>query len=178
MESLPGEIIEKIAFILGDLKVFHLILNTVPALIRRDNIHEKAIQMFSKTLLDENGVQYWYVIGNTRWIMNLRVHNPYNDISWHSTGRLHRDGGHPAVIYNNRNNDCEWWLNGKLIRENNFFWINQIGWVEQDEKEFSSEEEEELDLQHYHEQCAPTKGHPRSEPFFGCINWWEDLEED
>ena len=87
MDRLSGDLIEKIAFILGDLKVFYSLLNSTPVLIRQKHIHERAVERFTKKITLSNGTQKWYL-----------------------NGKLHRENDLPAIIHSDGTQ--EWYLNG------------------------------------------------------------------
>jgi len=103
MDRLSGDLIEKIAFILGDLKVFHALLNATPALIRHEGSCDRAQRIFIKIRMDYNN---W-----TRgWVLNGMPHM-YDDKpavicmnghkEWWYHGKRHREGGKEAVLFAN-----------------------------------------------------------------------------
>ena len=69
MDTLPGDLIEKISLILGDRKVFHTMLNTNAVLIRRGaQMIERA-----KDVLIRKG--------------------------WWQNGQMHREDDQPRIIF-------------------------------------------------------------------------------
>ena len=112
MDRLSGDLIEKISFILGDLKVFHTLLNATPQLIRQRNIHARAVERFNEKKVDLYGTQWWYLNGKRHRENDLpAIIRPDGTKYWCLNGKLHRENDLPAIIY--PDGTQEWWLNGK-----------------------------------------------------------------
>ena len=127
MDSLSGDLVEKISFILGDLKVFHALLNSTPQLIRQNNIHARAVERFTQQIIDVNGTQYWYLNGKLHRENDLPAYIGLDGSrQWYLNGKRHRENDLPAYI---GLNGTQWWcLNGKLHRENDLpAYINSGG---------------------------------------------------
>ena len=117
MDSLSGNLVEKISFILGDLKVFYALLNSTPQLIRQNNIHARAVERFTQQIIDVNGTQKWYLNGKLHRENDLpAIISSSGTQSWWLYGKRHRENDLPAII-----SSCgtqSWWLYGKRHREN------------------------------------------------------------